>query len=229
MKMELLLPHQVDEVLAKCPIAILPWGALEWHGHHLAVGQDALKVSALADEIAAKLGCVSLPPVYVGHGTMKLHAGFKKTLEFRLPTVEALLTEYLEQLEDEGFKVCIVLAGHYGSIHMGGLRHVEAAYTQERKHKMKVQVLTDYDLVKDLGYQGDHAGKWESSIFWHYYPDHVDMGRFKQGVPLREQGVGGENPYETASRELGREIARAIVDRTAQRALELLEEDKREE
>jgi creatinine amidohydrolase/Fe(II)-dependent formamide hydrolase-like protein len=99
---------------------------------------------------------------------------------------------------------------------------------QEKAHKMKVEVLTDFDLVKDLGYQGDHAGKWESSIFWHYYPDYVDMGRFKQGVPLREQGVGGENPYETASREVGRTIAEAIVERTAQRALDLLAEARQE-
>ena len=53
------------------------------------------------------------------------HGGFPLTLEFKRETVMQLLTEYLEQLSDVGFKLIVVLSGHYGPPHIAAL--VEAA------------------------------------------------------------------------------------------------------
>lgn len=221
---EFMFPEEIEDVLKERPIAFLPWGALEWHGYHLPIGQDALKASAICDMLAQRTGGIALPPVWIGHMTMKPHAGFKHTLEFAAQTLRSVFKEYIEQLEDEGFRVLVVLAGHYGAEHIRILKEVEEEHNSGNR-KMRVWVLPEYEVVRDLGYSGDHAGKWETSIFWHLYPDYVDLSRFRKGVPLREQGIGGEDPSTNASRELGKTITDAIVERISERALKLLEEE----
>ena len=223
MKYERMLPAEIEQQLQTRPIAILPWGALEWHGYHLAVGQDALKAQGIADRCAEAAGAISLPVVWCGFQTMKPHAGFKHTLEFRDETVRTLAREYLEQLDDEGFKVIVIITGHYGPLHVRALKEVGEWYQQQHPH-LQVWVLAEYEVVKDLGYTGDHAAKWETSIFWHLHPELTDISRFRTDLTMKEQGVGGENPSVHASPELGEMIVNAIAERVGARCGELLAE-----
>ena len=52
---EKLLPYQFEERMQACPLVYVPVGALEWHGEHLALGNDALKMHGLCCE-AARIG-----------------------------------------------------------------------------------------------------------------------------------------------------------------------------
>ena len=122
MEYERMLPREIDSVLRERPIAIIPWGALEWHGHHLAVGLDAIKAGAIADAVADRLGAVSLPPVYAGYQTMKPHRGFRHCVEMSAATVGALARDYVSQLANEGFRLIIILTGHYGKRHVDLLK-----------------------------------------------------------------------------------------------------------
>ena len=54
------------------------------------------------------------------------------------------------------------------------------------------------------------------------------MNRYRSDLSMADQGVGGEDPSKTASREVGEKIVNAIVDRVSTRALELLEETEAE-
>ena len=226
MKYERMLPHEIDQVLAETPIAILPWGALEWHGHHLSVGLDAVKAGAIADLVADRLGAVSLPPVFCGYQTMKPGRGFKHTLEMSQATVGALVRDYVSQLADEGFKVVVLITGHYGRRHVETVKFNAGQIAEEVG--VKVWALAEYEPVGDLGYNGDHAGKWETSIFWHLFPELVHMDRYRTDLTMAEQGVGGEDPSRLASPELGKTIVEAIVERIAAGALKLLEQARAE-
>lgn len=227
MKYERMLPHEIDQVLAERPIAILPWGALEWHGYHQAIGLDGLKASAIADRVAERIGAVSLPPVYCGYQSMKPHAGFGYTIEVSQPTVAALVRDFVSQLADEGFKVVVIIAGHYGPRHVDTLRFNADQMAEEVG--VKVWTLPEYEVVTDLGYLGDHAGKWETSILWQLYPDLVQIDRYRKDLSGKDQGVSGrEDPSEHASPELGREILDAIVEQIATRVLGLLDEARSE-
>jgi len=113
-------PHQLDDVIQRCPFAVIPWGAHEWHGLQNAVGLDTVKAHHMALDLVAEVGGVVLPPVYCGYQTMKPYMGFRHTLEFTRETVYGLALQYLDQLYDEGFRVMLILMGHYGG------KHVEA-------------------------------------------------------------------------------------------------------
>ncbi len=218
-----MFPAEVEKQLKTRPIAILPWGALEWHGYHLAIGQDAIKAQGIADRCAEAAGAISLPVVWCGFQTMKPHAGFKHTLEFRDETVRTLAREFIEQLDDEGFKVIVIITGHYGGLHVRGLKEVAEWYQQKHPH-VRVWALPEFEVVTDLGYTGDHAAKWETSIFWHLHPELTDISRYRRDLTMQEQGVVGEDPSEHASPELGEMIVNAIAERVAARCEALLAE-----
>jgi len=224
---ENLLPREFNQILEATPVAYLPWGALEWHGEHMALGNDGLKAQAILRRVAQAAGGIVLPPVWCGYWTMQwqIHGGFPLTLEFRRETVQQLLAEYIQQLSAIGFKLIVVLSGHYGSEHMKALRETAEQETKQANYRgPEVWILADHDLVHDLGYTGDHAAKWEMSILMHLYPELVDMSRLNDENAGRSGGILGEDPRSTASEQSGSEIVTAIVDRLVRRVKQALME-----
>ena len=61
MRYEELLPHELEEILQTCPVAYFPLGTLEYHGPHLAIGNDALKAEALCARACERTGGVLIP------------------------------------------------------------------------------------------------------------------------------------------------------------------------
>lgn len=220
MQYEHLLPAELNEILKTAPVAYLPWAALEWHGYHMALGNDGLKAHGILKRVAQKAGGVVLPPVWCGYDTLKLdsHGGFPLTLEFKRETVMQLLTEYLEQLSDIGFKLIVVLSGHYGPPHIAALVEAANLFTiWQSQRQSRVWIIPEYDLVTDLGYRGDHAAKWETAILMHLLPELVDLSRLDDATAGEAGGILGEDPRRSATPELGARIVEAIVERLAGR------------
>lgn len=80
----------------------------------------------------------------------------------------------------------------------------------------------------------DHAAKWETSNMMFFYPELVDLKSLGTG-PLAPDmkppdGIGGLDPREHASPDVGRrnvELASEGIGRKARELLESLPEDKR--
>lgn len=226
MRYETLLPREFNQILADTPVAYLPWGALEWHGQHMAVGNDGLKAHGILQRVAERAGGVVLPPEWCGFDTLKLpqHGGFPLTLEFKRETVMGLLDEYLCQLAEVGFKLVVVLTGHYGPPHVAALVEAANLFTiWQTQYDTRVWVIPEYDLVTDLGYRGDHAAKWETAILMHLHPDLVDLSRLDEENAGKSGGILGEDPRHAATPELGQSIVAAIVERLAARVERFLE------
>lgn len=220
---ELMRPGEVEIERERSPIAYIPWGSLEWHGLHNAIGLDALKVHAIALDAASTTGGVVLPPIFAGYGTMKPYKGFKHTIEVSAETIKALLRELLEQLRDEGFKVLVLIMGHYGKQHVDALISVCNEF-QSAHNDVIVLAFPEYQVAVEDGIMGDHAGAYETSLMMHYYPETVDLDLLPQGrsLSIDEDGIGGEDPRANASPERGREIAEMIVMRIVKRVNEAL-------
>ncbi|MEM2905845.1 MAG: creatininase family protein [Candidatus Bathyarchaeia archaeon] len=148
MKYAQALPFELEEELARKPVAYVPWGALEWHGEHLALGQDALKAEKICDLAAGKTGGVVLPLLFIGYRTMQLH-GMPYTSEFSRELVKATFLELVRQLELVGFKLVVVLCGHYGRSHLAAI--AEAAEEYSKTGKAKVLALPEYTLAEGYG------------------------------------------------------------------------------
>jgi creatinine amidohydrolase len=214
---EELRPRQIDAILAQAPVAYIPWGSLEWHGHQNPIGLDTIKVHHLAMEAASRTGGVVVPPVYAGYQTMKPHARFMHTIEVPAEVIMGLANAYLDQLADEGFKLTVLLMGHYGGEHVKALMHVAENWRTIRGagSSMRIWAFPEY-LVRPEGSQppADHAGKYETALLMHYRPDLVDLGELPAAGEVvgnePRLGIHGDDPRQ-ASADLGARLAEEIV------------------
>lgn len=211
---ERLMPAEIEAIFARHPVAYLPWGALEYHGKHAAVGLDGLKAHGLCVELARAAGGLVLPPVYVAANTIK---GLKNlpfprhSLDFSEGTLRALVREHLDQLADEKFRVVFILCGHVGQPHYDIIKD-EAAQFNARQTNTRAIATSETDLVaKDIVIV-NHAALGEVSFLMHTDPDCVDLTRLPSDrVPTLEQdAVWGPDPRE-ASAEKGKAYTVAFV------------------
>lgn len=63
---EEMLPHEIVARRKRFPAAFIGLGGLEWHGEHLAVGNDALKAEKLCELAAARSGGFAFPTLWYG-------------------------------------------------------------------------------------------------------------------------------------------------------------------
>jgi hypothetical protein len=121
---------------------------------------------------------------------------------------EEVLDHSLHQIESLGFEVIVTVSGHYPLI--GPANRVAEAYDG----RSRIMSIIGYDLVQDLGYSGDHAAKWETSLLMALRPELVDANGLEKATELT--GIMGEDPRK-ASVEYGEEAIAAIIRRAKEK------------
>jgi creatinine amidohydrolase len=234
----MLRPAQIVKKRNECPIAYIPIGTIEWHGVHNPVGADTLQAEGIAIQCAMKGGGLVFPPLYYGESRVEAlmesspDVGGLIAKEMDLPpdnfksenipfspieqvmNYNKLLIHILAEVESLGFKVGVLVAGHYPLID-----HARAAVLQfnQRRlnrvdHKMLAWAFVDFLLVKDLfTYAGDHGAGWETSHIMALYPETVDLGILP---PKGENviGVGGGIPPQDSTADFGWKTINSAVD-----------------
>jgi len=223
MRYEEMKPGDISRVVRACPVAYLPWGAIEWHGLHAPVGLDALKAHHMALALCEATGGLVLPPVYCGYQTVKPRRGFTHTFEFSKGLVRRHLFEWLENLYEESFRVMVIVMGHYGPKHVEAIRAGVGDFGERHKYP-RVLAITDYDPASWVGVKGDdHGGKNETSLMMYYRPELVDLSLLPPGRWDREhEGCDPDAGQATAAH--GEMLARTFVEQAAAKVRELLEE-----
>lgn len=232
----MLRPAQVVARRKACPIAYVPLGNLEWHGPHNPLGADTLQAEGLAIRAAQKAGGLVLPPLWYGENRheslMEANARDREAIagQMDLPAenfnvekhpyditaqtenYHRLLLHILAQVESLGFRVGVLVAGHYPLID-----HARAAVTiynhrYRGQNAMLAYACVDYLIVKDrYPAAGDHAAGWETSHLMHLHPETVDLSL----LPEESQtliGIGGNMPPQHSSAEFGRETLEYAAD-----------------
>jgi creatinine amidohydrolase len=221
-KYEELLPHEFEEALRQFPVAYVPVGSLEWHGRHLALGNDTLKAYGILLRTAELYGGIVVPPTYWGHmGYWKpgCHPGLAPEI------VDGLYTAIFRGLVMVGFKVVIGVTGHDVKEMLASLQQAVASISADGAAAGFAMMEGDlYDLAGD---EMDHAAHWETSILMYLRPDLVAMDRIRNEVltteaGAKEAGIWGRDPRTDASRELGEKIVSRIADNIGKKAQELL-------
>lgn len=220
--LERLKPGDLSAIKKRFPIAYIPWGAIEWHGLHNPLGLDAIKARGLCERLAEKTGGVVLPPFYVGMDTIKPFKGFGNTLDYSREVVEALVRETLEQLADEGFRVLVLLTGHYGSHHVQTVK-VTAQEFASAHSDVQVWAFPDSDPL-DGFHAPDHAGLGETSLMLYLQPELVDLSRLDEDreITLDSDGIMGGDPRK-ATPQIGRQQMQRIFENTLPKIQQMLE------
>ena len=244
----MLRPDQIVARRKECPIVYIPIGTLEWHGVHNAVGADTLQAEGIAIRCAEMAGGLVFPPLYYGENrleslmeataddrdviadNMELDADSFSPSRMPFSATEQtfnygrLLLHILAEADTLGFKVGVIVAGHYPLID-----HARAAVMQysqlvlNRKGSMIPWAFVDYQLVdRYFENAGDHAAIWETSHMLALHPDTVDLNLLP---PKGEKlvGVMGNTFPQDATKAFGMktiEKAAEIAIREAHHRLE---------
>ncbi len=217
-----LLPYQFEKRISETPLAYVPVGSLEWHGEHLALGNDSIKIAGLCKLAAKRSGGIVFPPLFFGiPGMTGFGKSYKHDGNFRMDPVllKQLLLVILDRLEHSGFKAAILITGHTCGEQKALMREVAKEYSGN----MKVVGTDDAVFANSMGHHSDHAAHWETSILWCLRPDLVDLSRLSREPDDKPEGAGGLDPRFHASKELGEKVANLIADELAELGKKLLE------
>ena len=241
---EEMLPHEIVTRRRTFPAAFIGLGGLEWHGEHLAVGNDALKAEKLCELAAARSGGFAFPTLWYGEartaglmeanhdkgGRIKACMGFQKrkflashfptTPEEQIALHQQLLRHVLVQMNTLEMKAVCLVCGHYPIYSWA--RPVVRAFNRACPDT-KAFAGTEFHYPRRSRHVGiDHAAKWESSYLAYLRPDCADMSVYVGRRDRTLVGLMGEDPRGVASVEIGRRACNLIVDAIVRKARTLL-------
>lgn len=261
---EEMFPWEFAQAMAESPICYLPLGTLEWHGEHNAVGLDAIKAHAVCVLAAQQSGGIVVPPLYWATDSREalaegeyLTGGVEHGERYHVPgnmywirpeTYHNLLLDIYEAMRRRGFRVIVVVSGHWAGETVSAIR-VSGDEFVKRHQDMKWLFVTDQEVAADAGYLHEHAAGGETSLLMAiqpalvdlektfetdrelkpYYaemPEHLERRRetaFKYIGVLTAAEDGSNDPEIAADVEKGKQLLKLISRRIAGRAKELLE------
>jgi len=229
-KAEDMTPAEFQAAMEARPVLILTTGILEWHGDHLPLGTDALKMRGIAERLAEESEAILLPQNWFGV------VGFDEmlgTITFSKDLVKQTLAEFFENLEKMGAKLIVLLTGHYGPYQVETI--TEAAQEYVAHSTVRIIAQPEYEGVDFSSFpcDPDHADKYETSLMMAIRPDLVQMDRYERELEIpyayecRDNAWGFRSPSglwrfdddleQTASPQLGRRIMDAIVSHLRER------------
>ena len=187
-------PAALSERLATKPIAIVPWGALEWHGAHLPFGLDGLVAEAFSERLADSSGAVLLPTFYLPITSLP----HSHSLSLPSETVREVWASLFDELARAGFELICLVSGHYAQGHEWVLTEVAETFT--RSESSWVLAGTPLSLLEEPELL-DHAGRYETSQLLALRPDLVELDALEPDDlpdPHRSAVLGGDPREATA-------------------------------
>jgi creatinine amidohydrolase len=151
-----LRPDQLEAIVSAAPVAYVPWGALEWHGPHLPFGLDGFTAEGVAERVVQRTGGVLLPTTWWPITALP----HRFSLSIHSDVIQALWDGILAELARAGFRLVVLLSGHYAQGHE--LVLMDAAEHAIASHGLLVLAVPPLALVDEE--MLDHAGHWETAL-----------------------------------------------------------------
>jgi creatinine amidohydrolase len=182
-----LFAEQLEAIIAVAPVAYVPWGALEWHGPHLPFGVDGFIAEALCERTARRVGGVVLPITWWPITSLP----HRFSISIASDAIQALWDSLFSELARVGFKVAVVISGHYAQGHVWVL--MDAAEHAIASGDMLVLAVPPLALVDEE--MLDHAARWETAQMLALHPKQVRLDALPDGAlqPL-SSAVLGQDP-----------------------------------
>ena len=192
---------------AKDAVIVLPLGAIEQHGPHMAVSTDTDIVSQIAVEAEKQLPkdvllCPTLP-----FGSSHHHLSFGGTISVSIETYTQFVTELVESLLQPGFRRIVLLNGHGGNITPVKQALAILSNKYDASLKPNIALVTYWELAGKI-FSGDpplesaalsHACEYETSLLLHLFPHKVFPGQIQRAKKPERNGFvswEGDEPYK---------------------------------
>ncbi|ROO89121.1 creatinine amidohydrolase [Actinocorallia herbida] len=225
---ERLTAPEAADVVERTDAVLIPVGATEQHGRHMALCVDTQIVHHVALGVSALTGVPVVPPLH--YGVSGSHGDLPGTIALRPETMIMMLEDVVGSLYARGFRQFILLNGHTWN---GGALDVTAEKLRTRYDDARVRYLAyvtaypgpEVDGKVTYGRALMHANYFETSLMMHIDPGAVHLER---AVSLEDRdsfwdyrtdqvsksGVWGRDVHE-ATAPHGADEARRCIETTA--------------
>ncbi|CEA03013.1 Creatinine amidohydrolase [Jeotgalicoccus saudimassiliensis] len=106
---------EIESAFKDVKIAIIPVGAQEQHGHHIAEGCDSYRAGEFSKLLTERnYPSVALAPT-INYGVSPHHMNFPGTISLKPETLIALLDDIVTSLSQHGIEKFLVINGHGGN------------------------------------------------------------------------------------------------------------------
>nr|MBC7245716.1 creatininase family protein [Chloroflexota bacterium] len=227
--MDQLSGEEFHERLQKSGIAILPLGAMEFHGPHLPIGTDNFIVNKVSAEVARHTGGVLLP--LIPYGQVWSLENFPGSLNISNETLASLIFEIGVSMHRQGAVILAIINGHLGNMNAvqaaaRRLFPVEGLITYMFTYPGLAEAASRVCTSRPLPGGYFHADEIETSLMLYVEPRLVHMDRAIRDEPqlppdfqnrpvrweeITKTGVLGD--ASIATQEKGEEIFRTVVSR----------------
>ncbi|HUI82496.1 MAG TPA: creatininase family protein [Bryobacteraceae bacterium] len=175
---------EVQDLLTRTDMVIIPIAAIEQHGPHAPIGTDFLAANERAKLIAQKTDVLVAPILLPG--ISPYHMDFPGTISLSEETVVRVYFEAAQSLIHHGFRRFLLLVGHagdqYAAPYIADRINQETPATALILNQAVAPLLqnTDRGLTGtqsgELRYDA-HAGVTETSIGLYLFPNLLDMSK----------------------------------------------------
>ncbi|MEE6282941.1 creatininase family protein [Georgenia sp. MJ170] len=218
---------EIEARLATRPVALLPIGATEQHGHHLPLGTDNYLAEDYARRIAERVDGIVLPTVPFGYSWVWKDLPGTVTVGHR--TLEAYLSDVVESVERSGYGMLVIVDGHESNVTT--MKYVVRDHAERstfpvlRLFYPGLKEVFDEHLESDTWHGMIHACEFETSLLLDARPELIDMDKAVREYPpfseeytygatqlggLSESGVFGDPTL--ASQAKGKAMFDVLVD-----------------
>ena len=183
-----------DELAAALPrsVVVIPTGATEQHGHHLATGHDSAAVTAIAvrtgERVPYDISIVLAPTLAFGSSAHHLALG--GTLSLTTGTYRRVVRDLVRSVVADGGRRVMLLNGHGGNHELNQLVARDEALAAPADDPVAIAAASyweiaraalDADPVWGPVRRPGHAGQFETATMLALYPDRV-----RQSPPVRK-------------------------------------------
>ena len=167
-------PTELDAAIKHLPLAIVPCGAIEWHGEQLATGCDKVRAEVICTKVAKQLGGgVVLPAMYMAAPG---YVNWRGSLFFTPALVKQVAQELYRELEKCGFRYVLMFLGHGGDMQIESFTEPAEAFM--RTSKMKILVTMGLLEDQSSGPGEGHAQGAETAELLASAPNLVHLERY---------------------------------------------------
>ncbi len=173
-----LTTEAIGQAAADGAIAVLPVGATEQHGPHLATGTDTLLAESVSVEAARRTGDVVLPGLPYGC-SLGHTAHWPGTLSLHPATMTGVVVEIGRWVHASGFRKLVIVNGHATN---GPPCQSALLALRHDLVDLRPRFVSLFDLTPEIAarYTEDapdfHANEAETSLVMHLEPGHVRLG-----------------------------------------------------
>lgn len=190
----------VEELLKKTKLILVPTGSIEQHGPHLPLYSDVAAPLEVSILVAKQLGTIVAPPIRPGVSAH--HLPFPGTITLSAQTFIAVVKDYASSLASHGFGPIVFINGHGGN---SSALSIATAESRNELSPAKVIGCNWWDFIpRELGPgisfdDGFHANAQETSWIMYLRPEQVKIERAKREMPEATDAIKMSESFYTST------------------------------